>query len=424
MANYWEATQQALQGERPLVLKPKLTENLLQKPPFRFLHDVISEVQRNTGYAPDLFSGAELDAKSIQDRNGKMSYLQKIFDAVSASVGHPVPAQPAKVVAGLEPELTNVFLQMLADAAQQGSTGQAQTEAATNPAAQPSRAIDQRVTADQRDQQTGSASSLTSEALPPPSMPAAPPMPPLAPPRQPNIQGNEERQGSAGPRPAGAQHSKPAAAAAGLTAMILEEGQVEEEPDQPAIGMQDLAEPMLAQHAAAGSNRAGRQEDGALVRDLLQAQQSMQDGRAELQADGHLARQTGISIQRKGRDGHEAGAGLNAGNMATAATLMQQLCQSCIPVGRCLESLQADMDSMAAEHRFWAKERRSAQEKLAAEQRLAESTAVEGPQAQLAKVESGIAAALERIAALKLGVLHNDRTSAKLLQAVVAAVVH
>ena len=124
MADFWSATQATLQGaSKPIVTKPKLSEKLLRKPPFRFLHDVISEVIRNTGYAADLFDGTESNSQNIKDKDSKVAYLTKIIDRVNGSLaaageGAPrVTARPLKIVAGLEPELTNQFLQALGRAA-------------------------------------------------------------------------------------------------------------------------------------------------------------------------------------------------------------------------------------------------------------------------------------------------------------------
>jgi len=95
-----------------------LTDNLLNKPPFRFLHDIVTEVTRATGFAEKLYSADELDSANIKDKESKISYLNKIIDAVSIACNAPVPAKPLKIVAGLNPEDTNVFLQMLAQACQ------------------------------------------------------------------------------------------------------------------------------------------------------------------------------------------------------------------------------------------------------------------------------------------------------------------
>ena len=82
----------------------QLTDNLLKKPPFRFLHDVVSEVIRNTGYARGLFDDRESDSANIKDKETKVAWLHKIIACVSLSLDEHLPARPLKIVAGLEPE--------------------------------------------------------------------------------------------------------------------------------------------------------------------------------------------------------------------------------------------------------------------------------------------------------------------------------
>ncbi|KAF1328674.1 Traf3-interacting protein, partial [Globisporangium splendens] len=108
-----------------IIQKPKMAAKLLSKPPFRFIHDIVSEIMRVTGFAEGLYNAEELDSGSIKEKGPKIDYLNKIILCVSCQLNVEVEAKPAKIVAGLEPDDTNKFLQLLAIACLSGSSTEA-----------------------------------------------------------------------------------------------------------------------------------------------------------------------------------------------------------------------------------------------------------------------------------------------------------
>ena len=110
----YEATKELLGS---VITRPKLTDKLLSKPPFRFLHDIVMEVQRTTGFANDLFGPDEIDSNNVKEKSQKLMFLEKIVKLVGVQLNTIVEARPAKIVSGLEPQTTNVLLQLLGVAA-------------------------------------------------------------------------------------------------------------------------------------------------------------------------------------------------------------------------------------------------------------------------------------------------------------------
>ncbi|XP_054237096.1 TRAF3-interacting protein 1 [Indicator indicator] len=96
-----------------VIRKPPLTDRLLNKPPFRYLHDVITEVIRVTGFMKGLYTDFELKSDNVKDKDAKILFLQKAIDAVVMVTGEPLSVKPARIVAGHEPEKTNEFLQAI-----------------------------------------------------------------------------------------------------------------------------------------------------------------------------------------------------------------------------------------------------------------------------------------------------------------------
>ena len=101
----------------PIIKRPKLSDKLLGKPPFRFLHDIISEVIRRTTFGFGLYNEFESDSSKVTDKAAKVEYLAKMVKLVGMQLNTIVEARPAKIVSGLEPNNTNRLLQLLAVAA-------------------------------------------------------------------------------------------------------------------------------------------------------------------------------------------------------------------------------------------------------------------------------------------------------------------
>jgi hypothetical protein len=93
------------------------TVDLLLRPPFRFVHDVVMEVVAATGFGAGLWVGIELDAvalRSAEGRDGKLRFVKKLIGLVWAgkALPHPPFVRASKILAGLEPGNTNVLLQV------------------------------------------------------------------------------------------------------------------------------------------------------------------------------------------------------------------------------------------------------------------------------------------------------------------------
>jgi hypothetical protein len=101
-------TKEVLQ---PLFKKPKLTSKLLSKPPFRFIHDIVTATLETTGFPREYFASDKMDSTTYKDsKSAKISFLDKLIKIVSVGSGESLEANSSKIVAGLEPLDTNKLL--------------------------------------------------------------------------------------------------------------------------------------------------------------------------------------------------------------------------------------------------------------------------------------------------------------------------
>lgn len=357
-----QRTQELFQG---LIQRPTMKERYLQKPPFRFIHDIISEVTRVTGLAEGLFGSEFADAKQITTKEGKLAYLNQLLEFVSNTAKVPAPTRASKVASGQDPENTNKLLQFVAMLGRcklenkpfPGSDAPTATETAPTDGAT---SQEQEAKVEPRSDRSASLAaeeSKENEAKTADDGRSKPAMPPAEekavepPSASANALGRPQ---TARKRPPKIKDSRKASivkptnikATPALGVMMEGDDGSEEEEDDPATEAAPLVVAQKEKSAAAPAELQGK-----LVRDIINEEQESKSEEKRDEDDQERG-QKGIQM---GRIGHSLKKKSISGNTTSAKQLdqlkdfVQTLCQSTNPLGKCVDFVHEDYSTMAKE---------------------------------------------------------------------------
>ena len=88
----------------------KLTKEQLCNPTFEYVHYIFKETMGISGFGQGLFKGAELDCASMTDHQQKRAWLNKLIILIKSAGDQELDVSPDQILAGLEPEKTNILL--------------------------------------------------------------------------------------------------------------------------------------------------------------------------------------------------------------------------------------------------------------------------------------------------------------------------
>ncbi|KAF1784262.1 hypothetical protein GQ600_16812 [Phytophthora cactorum] len=422
-------TQEQLQ---PLIAKPKLADKLLAKPPFRFLHDVFTAVTQSTGFAKGLYNDFESGSANLKDKPQKTAFLDKMIVCVGQCLGEDVDVRSSKIVAGLEPENTNLLLQSLAQAAKDTSLtgtrpGNRKGRAGSFSGPKKPLAVKSSAGDADNDDDGGNlrfeaktddgddAGARMGTSAPGTSGTSRTSRPTTARRRPPKLKENVTEVG---------RLMVPDAKAAPV-AGIMKDGDNNEtdSEDEAAAGDDASNQP----HSALLPGDAGAH--GRLVRDILKDQNAEEAARRAKEGEDTAVAaateaETGIRLGRRNKSfkpehmkSSSAAAASSLAEMNALRADIQRLCQAANPVGKSVEFVHEDLDAMSKELEFWRKEYARKRDALADEQKRTEE-ALQPLQVQLREVEEQVKEQLHKINTLKAVIAKNEEKTQQLLRMV------
>lgn len=399
-----------------VIQKPKLVSKLLQKPPFRFIHDIVTSCIKSSGFPEGLYTPFELDSKNITETEAKHAFLKKLIDCTAVACGDPSLAStvsPKKIAAGLEPENSNMLLVALARACASGIDSAKVVEA-----------MKKGVPAAEKEPAHAAAKPEPKKASAPAKGPA---MPKLALGEVKSKEEDKSAHGATEPgrdaadstpgklsRPKTARRAPPklksniiegkkdgddnseATPAAGviLDGGHAEEDEEEEEPTEVLQGFDDPEPVDNGQH-------------GKLVSDILKAQKKEKPKEEEKDPKFGFAR---LPSARKAQVSQS-----NAKSILELRQKIQKICQSANPLGKIIDFVYEDMETMNKELVKWRRAHQANLEKFEEEKALT-LTQLEPLSTKLANVTAQVEEQRKKVVASKAAILRNETVIMGLLE--------
>ncbi|CAK9295901.1 unnamed protein product [Gordionus sp. m RMFG-2023] len=90
---------------------PMLTNKLLMRPPFKFIQDIVKEINMRYKVFDNIYTAKDYDSKTNKSKAEKLEFLNKLIDFANKESHSKLKTTALKMVAGLEPESTNALLQ-------------------------------------------------------------------------------------------------------------------------------------------------------------------------------------------------------------------------------------------------------------------------------------------------------------------------
>jgi TRAF3-interacting protein 1 len=440
--DFWKPTAECFQQ---LFSKPKMTEKLLTRPPFRYIHDIFSATMGATGFGEGLYTDEELDAKSIKDKDAKVTFLDKMIALVQLAAGEEIPVKSTKVVAGHEAESTNIFLQYLFKVATSGIdsapiVGQILGAEDADEAQQPDdddqddgdddEAARQAEEEEARKREKRNAKKKAME-----DQKAREAEDEAEKQQQLQQQQQEEEARNAAQREVKRKKKKePEPQAPAAIPNIIEDGADEDDEDNIIADEQDDDEIGGAIGDVDPESKFGRQA----MQQLRDAEE--EDNQGINDDDGA----SGIKMGKIGRRGKKKGAGgversepqkkalitdavkSNYGGYSEEdiefmRKAIQSLCQNVNPLGKSIEFLTEDIDSMKKEYEHWKLDYAESQTTLKEKQRITEETIQALQEVELAQIEEKIREEKSKIQTLRSQIIRNDNTTQNLLQSIISS---